>query len=115
MVVLDDTYNANPDSMRAALDVLSELPGRRVAVLGEMRELGDASESAHHEVRQHAAGKSDVLIKVGEAFGAEPWSDDTPRIIAEQLSPGDTVLLKASRGMALERIIPAIEARFGKP
>jgi UDP-N-acetylmuramoyl-tripeptide--D-alanyl-D-alanine ligase len=114
VTVIDDTYNANPDSMRAALEVLAAQPGRRVAVLGEMRELGEASPAAHAEVRALAEQAADVVVLLGEAFGAEPWRESTPTEVAGRLEPGDTVLLKASRGMALERIIPALEQRFGR-
>lgn len=113
VTVIDDTYNANPDSMAAALEVLAAMPGqRRVAVLGEMRELGAASAKEHQTLRDAAPRAADLVVFIGEAFGASPWGDGTAQDVADQLKPGDTVLLKASRGMALERIIPAIEQRF---
>lgn len=114
VTVIDDTYNANPDSMAAALEVLAELPGeRRVAVLGEMLELGTTSPQEHQTLRDSAEQIVDLVVLVGEGFGAEPWGDHTADVVVGQLRSGDTVLLKASRGMALERIIPAIEKRFG--
>ena len=120
VTVIDDSYNANPDSMAAALGVLADWPipdgsGRRVAVLGEMLELGGISEYEHAAARSAAEQIADEVVLVGEAFGAEPWSDATPGQVVERLRPGDVVLLKASRGVALERIIPAIEAKFGRP
>ncbi|MEM7626598.1 MAG: UDP-N-acetylmuramoyl-tripeptide--D-alanyl-D-alanine ligase [Planctomycetota bacterium] len=116
VAVIDDTYNANPDSMAAALAVLSELPGRRrVAVLGEMMELGATSEPEHRALAESAERAADDVVLIGEPFGAEAWDAATPQRVVDRLRPGDTVLLKASRGVALERIIPAIEERFGPP
>ena len=65
-LVIDDTYNAGPDSMAAALDVLADLPGRRVAVLGEMLELGPGGPAAHREVGRRAAGTAALLVTVGD-------------------------------------------------
>ena len=126
--VLDDAYNANADSMRAALQVLQELPckGRRVAVLGDMAELGAHSESAHAEVGRLAAELGvEQLIAVGQMAGpmAQAARDaGLSRVIeladAEAaatgiksfLKAGDTVLLKASRSARLERIVQALQA-----
>ena len=113
VTLIDDTYNANPDSVAAALRTLARFDGRRVAVLGEMRELGAASAAAHAEAAAAARAAADEVVLIGEAFGGEPWSDAVPAAVVEMLRPGDVVLLKASRGPRLERIIPAIEARFG--
>jgi len=113
--ILDDTYNAAPDSMFAALDLLASLPGRRVAVLGEMRELGPESEAAHRRVGEYAAQRADVLMGVGppaqiytdaaEAVGMGPDRTHTARDrevalrgLQHILKPGDVVLLKASNG-----------------
>ena len=114
VTVLDDSYNANADSMLAALDCLGQQSGRRVAVLGEMLELGVTSADAHREVAAYAERAADHTIKLGPGFSAEPWSEKTASQIVDQLQPGDTVLLKASRGVGLERIIPAIAQRFGE-
>ncbi len=132
--VIHDAYNANPDSMHRALDVLRDLPAvRRVAVLGDMFELGELGPDAHREIGERLAGMKDevglaVLIGPLAMFIAQPlakawpadrvhvmgaWSDELPDQVAALLRPADVVLLKASRGMALERVIPAIEARFG--
>ncbi len=113
VTLLDDTYNANPDSMLAGLQTLAARPGRRrVAILGEMRELGSTSPDAHREIAEQARRHADHVVLIGRGFEAQEWSDDLPDRVVEQLRPGDTILLKASRGMRLERIIPAIEARF---
>jgi UDP-N-acetylmuramoyl-tripeptide--D-alanyl-D-alanine ligase len=124
--VLDDAYNANADSMAAALMVLQELPckGRRVAVLGDMAELGAHRESAHLEVGRLAAGAGvDQLIAVGAmagvlAKGAREAGLNRVLEIAEVeaagsalkkfLKPGDVVLLKASRSTRLERVAQAL-------
>jgi UDP-N-acetylmuramoyl-tripeptide--D-alanyl-D-alanine ligase len=113
VILIDDTYNANPDSMRAALGVLAgQSAARRIAVLGDMFELGDASAEAHRSVRALADQVTDAAVFIGEHFGGQAWTDDLPTRIAAMINPGDAVLLKASRGMALERIIPAITDRY---
>lgn len=112
VTVLDDSYNANPDSMRAALRVLGQAEGRKVAVLGEMLEMGLAAAEAHRVIAHEARRVADEVVWVGECFGGVAWSAALPGDVADRLTPGDTVLLKGSRGIALERIIPAIEDRF---
>lgn len=126
--VLDDAYNANADSMLAALQVLQELPckGRRVAVLGDMAELGSHSESAHAEVGRRAAELGvEQLIAVGKMAGTMAAAargaglvrvieladaEAAATAIKSFLKPGDTVLLKASRSSRLERIAQALKA-----
>jgi UDP-N-acetylmuramoyl-tripeptide--D-alanyl-D-alanine ligase len=122
LTILDDSYNASPDAVIAALDLLGELPGRRVAVLGEMLELGDASHDEHHRVGRHAAAVADLLIVVGEgasgiADGARESGLDagsvtvaadreaTLALLATSVRPGDVVLVKASRGAALDLLV----------
>ena len=117
--ILDDTYNASPASMRAALDLLAELPGRKIAVLGDMLELGAAERDGHTEVGQLAAQSADVIIAVGDlgrwiGDAARQAGHDDVRIVmdksaiaatlARELEPGDIVLLKASRGLKLETV-----------
>lgn len=125
LVVVNDAYNANPASTRAALETLAALdvPGRRWAVLGQMAELGSTSRDAHREVGRHAAALGlDGLVVVGaeaeavaeaaEASGAfaagavrraaDP--DEAAKAIAERVGPGDAVLVKASRAVGLERV-----------
>jgi UDP-N-acetylmuramoyl-tripeptide--D-alanyl-D-alanine ligase len=120
--LLDDTYNAAPDSMAAALDLLATLPGRRVAVLGEMLELGDLSDAAHTEVGARAARAAQLLVAIGPfaslyAAGARAAGMDGAAIVeapdrtaaldelARRLRPGDVVLLKASRGAELDLLV----------
>jgi UDP-N-acetylmuramoyl-tripeptide--D-alanyl-D-alanine ligase len=120
--VLDDTYNANADSMLAALQTLRDLPckGRRIAVLGDMAELGAQSETAHLEVGKYAAELGiDQLFAIGQRAGdiaAAARKNGLKNVIeileaevaaheVEQfVRPGDLVLVKASRSMRLERV-----------
>lgn len=125
LVVVNDSYNANPESMRAALEAVAAIGrGRRrsIAVLGEMRELGDQHDAGHREVGAAAADLGvDVVVVVGEeaagiATGAEDASAATPHVVrtagrdgaaewlGQNAGPEDVVLVKASRGVALERV-----------
>jgi UDP-N-acetylmuramoyl-tripeptide--D-alanyl-D-alanine ligase len=127
LTILDDTYNASPDSMLAALELLSTLPGRHVAVLGEMLELGDAHERGHLEVGVAAAALVDQLIVVGRgaagiAAGAARLGDGAVlvpdreaalEVLRQRLRPGDAVLVKASRGAALEWVVASLQTGFG--
>jgi UDP-N-acetylmuramoyl-tripeptide--D-alanyl-D-alanine ligase len=125
--ILDDTYNAAPDSMIAALDLLASLPGRHVAVLGEMLELGADSDAGHRAVGAHAARSADVLVAVGRpaltySEAAEAAGMSKARIatasdrdaafatLTELLEPGDTILLKASRGAAFDVLVDELRA-----
>jgi UDP-N-acetylmuramoyl-tripeptide--D-alanyl-D-alanine ligase len=120
---IDDSYNANPDSMKAALRTLVELDsdGRRIAVLGEMGELGAESERGHREVGEAAAAlRIDELIAVGGIGAAiahaakkagleKSVAVDSPKEAAELLegsaAPGDLVLIKGSRSARMERVL----------
>ena len=114
--VVNDAYNANPDSMRAALEHLAERAGdrRKVAILGEMAELGEASGRYHREIGVLAAELGVAVIGVGEASNAyEPiaWAADAAGAVAEArrvVRPGDAVLVKASRAVGLEGIADEI-------
>ncbi len=115
-LVVNDAYNANPDSMRAALVDLAARAGsrRRVAILGEMAELGDASERYHRELGALAAELGIEVIGVGgpaRAYGAVAWAPAAADVVAvarEYLRPGDAVLVKASRAVGLEGIAAEI-------
>ncbi|MEP6698184.1 MAG: UDP-N-acetylmuramoyl-tripeptide--D-alanyl-D-alanine ligase [Verrucomicrobiota bacterium] len=122
---IDDSYNANPDSMKAALHTLIELEadGRRIAVLGQMNELGSESERGHREVGETAATLGvDELIAVGETGAAiaraaekaglkKSLSVNSPEEaaahLAETVSPGDLILVKGSRSAQMERVLTA--------
>ncbi len=120
-LVINDAYNANPDSMRAALEHLAErAAGRRsVAILGEMAELGDASEAYHREIGRLAAGLDVHVVAVGEsakAYGSTVWvagTDDAIAVARTTVRPGDVVLVKASRAVGLEGIAEEI-ANFAR-
>jgi UDP-N-acetylmuramoyl-tripeptide--D-alanyl-D-alanine ligase len=123
--LLDDTYNANPASMEAALDLLGTLPGRKIALLGDMRELGELSRPSHQRIGHRAANIVGVLYTVGEL--SEELSDaareaglartqhlDSKELAVEllraTLRPGDVLLVKGSRALALETVVQALMA-----
>jgi UDP-N-acetylmuramoyl-tripeptide--D-alanyl-D-alanine ligase len=112
--VLDDTFNANPQSVAAALDLLAGLPGRRVAVLGDMAELGEPSHAHHQQIASHAAGLGlDRVLLIGSRFagavGRDPISVEGAAAALEGwLRPGDHVLVKGSRMMGLEAVVRAL-------
>ena len=108
--VLDDSYNASPDSMLAALDLLASLPGRHVAILGEMLELGEASGAEHHHVADYARRHVDVFIGVGPYGDDRRSKESLVDNIEQYVAPGDVVLIKGSRGAAMEELLPALEA-----
>jgi UDP-N-acetylmuramoyl-tripeptide--D-alanyl-D-alanine ligase len=130
VTLLKDCYNANPGAVEAMIDTLGETPGtRRIAVLGEMLELGDESVPLHRRVgRKVAAARVDLLVAVqgdareildaaiahGFPAGAASFFEtaaEAGEFLSENLTAGDTVLLKASRGVGLEKALPAIERR----
>ncbi len=122
-LLYDDAYNASPPSVRAALDTLKLLPGRRrIAVLGDMLELGAEDLWWHREAGAYAAERADQLVCVGTraramaegaiAAGMEPErvhavgnAEEAAALLEPMLGEGDTVLFKASRGMGLERAV----------
>lgn len=124
VLVLDETYNASPEAVLAALELLAQQPGRRFAVLGTMLELGEQSLALHRSVAERARQldlDGLVIVDQGEegaamiaaATGLSRLRQvDCPEAAAEPLlqwlQPGDVLLLKASRGVALERLIPLL-------
>jgi UDP-N-acetylmuramoyl-tripeptide--D-alanyl-D-alanine ligase len=116
--IIDDTYNASPESMKAATDLLMSLPGeRKIAVLGDMYELGENSRRLHLEVGAYTDEKNvDLVLGVGpmgcvmaDASGARGIAyeskEELKKDLKNYLGEGDTVLVKASRGMALDEIV----------
>jgi UDP-N-acetylmuramoyl-tripeptide--D-alanyl-D-alanine ligase len=121
-VLVNDCYNANPISMQAALDHLVSLnpDGRRIAVLGGMAELGPDGPAYHREAAAHARGLGiDRIVGVGELardYAADEWAPDPEAavdLVVADLRPGDSILVKGSRSVELERFTDAFVARVG--
>ena len=125
-LILDDTYNASPESMLAALNLLSELEGHKIAVLGEMLELGPYENQGHEMVGMRAAQVADVLLTLGERAhlyarsarragmkGARILEFDSLEPVVDWLNKNlardDAVLIKGSHGLRMDRIIAALE------
>ena len=119
MRVIDDSYNANPASMIAAVDILAGFPGRTVLVLGDMGELGEWAEQGHRDVGLHARGKVSALYAVGPqmahavaAFGDDGrhFADQSSLIqaLVDEQDANTTILIKGSRSAAMEKIVAAI-------
>lgn len=134
VIIVDDAYNASPGSVRAALDLLDGLPGRHVAVLGEMRELGGAHDAGHVDAGKAAAEVAQLLLVVdglpggaargivegAAAAGMGPQdvlgvadAGAAVSVLLERLLPGDVVLVKASRGVELEHVVDALVRELG--
>jgi UDP-N-acetylmuramoyl-tripeptide--D-alanyl-D-alanine ligase len=131
--VLDDCYNSSPAALEAAIVALGLVPGqRRVAVLGDMLELGPTAPGLHREAGRSLVGRVDVVVGVGPlaaelvegaraaGFPAEALShyadaEAASRAVLDLAAPGDALLVKASRGVRLERVVDALAARFKGP
>jgi UDP-N-acetylmuramoyl-tripeptide--D-alanyl-D-alanine ligase len=122
VLLVNDCYNANPLSMRAALDHLAALPadGRRVAVLGEMRELGSGADGYHREVGAHARQLGvEPILGVGELardYAPDAWAPDSESAVPladKMVQAGDAVLIKGSRAVGLELVTDELVARRG--
>ncbi|GGJ19937.1 UDP-N-acetylmuramoyl-tripeptide--D-alanyl-D-alanine ligase [Deinococcus roseus] len=118
VTVIDDTYNANPISMRASLENLKHYSGRKVAVLGDMLELGQNAAEYHRGIGLHAQQNADLVFSVGqfaEQLSAHPHSDMAALIqtLKNEVRAGDVVLFKASRGIRLEQAVQAVREVFG--
>jgi UDP-N-acetylmuramyl pentapeptide synthase len=131
LTLIDDCYNSSPDALEAALQALSLAgPRRRVAILGDMLELGPSGPDLHRAAGERIAARADLLVGVGPlaqeflkgARGAGmadqalvAFSDARSAVAAvELLRRGDAVLVKGSRGVHLETVVEAIVARFGE-
>jgi len=127
VTVLNDAYNANPTSMSASLRALASLPGRRVAIIGSMLELGDEEDRLHADIARLAGELGlDRVVLVGEqmcmaapccvgarALDTFPDPEDVAPELARWLRPGDHVLLKGSRGVRMERILAGLREQRG--
>jgi UDP-N-acetylmuramoyl-tripeptide--D-alanyl-D-alanine ligase len=129
IAVVDDSYNASPEAVRRMLDLLRGVPGRRIAVLGEMYELGPGSAQAHRDVGAAASGACDLLVAVGGADadelveGAVAAGMDRGSVlrvadaeaaaarVAALLEPRDVVLVKGSRGVGLDHTVDRLVGR----
>lgn len=130
ITLLNDAYNANPESMKAGLKVLASRPGRKIAVMGDMLELGAHAENAHREVGKFAAEHGIDLIfvkgnfagwvtegaflggmKMGEVF-TFATNDELAKELLPLLKAGDTILVKGSRGMKMEEVVKQMEEKF---
>jgi len=119
-LVIDDTYNANPASMKAAVDVLAVQAGKKIMVMGDMGELGEGAAAMHAEIGSYARSAGvETLLVLGElskqaatAFGAGAYHFESPETLAEalqkQMQSGVTVLVKGSRFMRMERVVNLI-------
>jgi UDP-N-acetylmuramoyl-tripeptide--D-alanyl-D-alanine ligase len=120
--IIKDCYNAGPESMAAALSVLGNRPGRRIAVLGDMLELGDAAWAEHYKIGRIAAEKADMVFAYGPMSGrvlsgtitggmpetmgrAFEDKEELVKALKWAAKPGDVLLFKASRGMQLEKVL----------
>ena len=114
--IVDDSYNANPASAKAALDYLSGKAGRRVFVLGDMAELGPDAEKFHSEVGEYAKDRCDVLIAIGQfsEFAARAFGNGARMCVdinaaedqlSNALAPDVTIVVKGSRVMGLEALV----------
>jgi UDP-N-acetylmuramoyl-tripeptide--D-alanyl-D-alanine ligase len=127
-LILDDTYNASPESMLAALNLLDELDGRKVAVLGDMLELGPYERQGHEMVGMRAAQVAKVLLTLGtrghmiadaarragmRSANILEFEDNAPIVdwLMKNLTSNDAVLIKGSHGLRMDRITAALEVR----
>jgi UDP-N-acetylmuramoyl-tripeptide--D-alanyl-D-alanine ligase len=129
ITIIDDCYNANPNSVKAALTSLSALPGRRVAILGDMLGLGEQADELHGEIGAFAAqGGVDCLICCGDkaaliyggyrdagGVGASysPSKADLIAALPGLIQEGDSVLIKASNGMKFDEVVPHLKSIKG--
>jgi UDP-N-acetylmuramyl pentapeptide synthase len=119
VTVIDDSYNASPAAVQAALAVLRDVPGRRIAVLGDMLELGSFSAEAHEAMGHDAARSTDVLIGIGElartavdaaraaGLAEAYWASELGEalvVLRQMQQQGDTILVKGSHSLALDRL-----------
>ncbi|MFN2304102.1 MAG: glutamate ligase domain-containing protein, partial [Anaerolineales bacterium] len=126
VTIIDDTYNASPESTIAALQFLKDLPGRRVAILGDMLELGPYEQAGHASVGAMIPGSADFLVLVGQRSKAiaqaaiakgfsednlrwYPDSDQAAQLVVKTIQKGDVVLIKGSNSMHMDHILTALQ------
>lgn len=128
VTIIDDSYNASPDSMIGALDILCQRPGRKIAVLADMLELGSYSEQGHREVGEYARQKGvDILVGIGplsqytvDGFGDPDrarhfnTNEEALTFLHEELNANDAILVKGSRGMKTDAIVKSLDERLSK-
>lgn len=124
-VLIDDSYNANPDSVRAAIDVLAQKDGEKILVLGDMGELGEDGAQMHADIGRYAKVRGihalyclgDLSQQAVQAFGGQAWHyERIQELLADvenRLAPGVTVLVKGSRFMQMERVVKSFEVARG--
>ena len=123
--IIDDSYNANPASIRAAIDVLQNMPGQRVLVLGDMGELGAWAQQEHAAMGHYATGKVDALFAVGPLMqhavtefsgvsGHFCQQSSLIETLLAQVSGPATLLIKGSRGAAMENVVKALRTGLGE-
>jgi UDP-N-acetylmuramoyl-tripeptide--D-alanyl-D-alanine ligase len=127
LTLVDDSYNANPDSMRAALEVLAELPGPRLMVMGDMGEVGDQGPQFHDEAGRHARALGiEKTVHAGRAIaklprrasatrGLSAGMDELAAAVLAELPHTGSVLVKGSRFMKMERVVQAVTGRAQDP
>jgi UDP-N-acetylmuramoyl-tripeptide--D-alanyl-D-alanine ligase len=121
ITLVDDSYNSSPEAAKVLLELLATSAGRRVAVLGEMLELGSASSAFHRELGRRAAASADVVVAVGGPIAAEmaraadgtethyaATASETLDVVRALLRPGDVVLVKGSRGVGLDAVVDGL-------
>lgn len=131
ITVIDDSYNASPEAVKKALELLAQCSGRRVAVLGEMYELGSAAATAHRDIGRLVARHCDLLLAVGRDMSTEvlegavaaglprhhaSLAEDSAAAISvleDLLEPGDTILIKGSRGVGLDHVVAGLSEGRG--
>jgi UDP-N-acetylmuramoyl-tripeptide--D-alanyl-D-alanine ligase len=115
VTVIDDSYNANPLSMQLGLDTLSKRPHRRVAILGDMKELGQQSQRYHRDVAEYARMRADVIVGIGALarhYMPDHWfatSDECADALPRIVTTGDSVLVKGSHSVELDRVVRGLK------
>ena len=124
VTIIDDCYNANPTSVKASVDTLGKFDGRRVAVIGDMKELGENETELHYETGKFIADKGiDVIVAIGElakhlyeGAGNNGYYFETVEEYIENcndiIEQNDTILVKASHSMNFEKIVDALNSKF---